>query len=67
MLTCIAGYTGSMKGKQIKPKPVEGFTLDQLFDLVDKVQKKADGGDKSAQQVLETAWEKWSGSGGFAV
>jgi len=53
--------------KQTKPKQKEGFTLNQLFDLVDKVQEKADKGDESAQQVLETAWEKWSGRGGWAV
>jgi hypothetical protein len=60
-------YTIFMSDKKHKkPEKVEGFTLEQMFELVDDVQARAKKGDKSAEEVLSTAWEKWSGKGGYA-
>lgn len=44
--------------KQIKLSEAKNFTLDELFDFVQKLYEKSDK-DKSAKKVLDVAKEKW--------
>lgn len=40
------------------PEKKEGFSLDELLNAVDKLVEKANKGDSSAKEILDSAREK---------
>lgn len=58
-----------MKGKReekivIKSK-TEGFDLRELINLANKVQKEASVGNDSSKEIIRSAEDMWSNSGGY--
>lgn len=43
----------------------EGFELRKLIDLSEKIQKNASTGDDKSKEIIESAEDIWSKSGGY--
>ena len=59
-----------MKAKRVKlAKAINegGFSLGDLFKEVDRISKKAKGGDKASKQILDSAYQKWEESNGYVL
>lgn len=56
-----------MVGKAKKSGVIDkGFKLEELFDLIDSVKRKAAKGDKKSKAILESASKNWGSSSGYA-
>ncbi len=51
--------------KEYKNNQSAGFTVDELFSVVEKIQKKSSK-DKTAKVLVDTAKEKWEQNSQYA-
>lgn len=51
--------------KEYKNEQSAGFTVDELFSVVEKIQKKSNK-DKTAKIIVDTAKEKWEQNSHYA-